>query len=432
MSYCDICNKFYKTSKSLHTHNKTYHRNQNVENKCEYCNKSFSTIYTLKRHHKTCKEKQKDIEDINNLIVNVKTQITKTLEKQTNKNLIIINSCVDEIDMSTYIKNNKLLKDYFYIYAIHNSENPYRLKFGYTMNPLKRIIDLNTVYSKKNKFIMLCMLKKNDKYNNLNLYKIPDKLISLCNEKKLLSKLGTNIFNQLKYLNKLDKYINNNAETMNINGFNTLRNAILHDFPYVGIDVIYEYTNIELLTISEKLYKSKDFVMTDNIEILIKLNNLKTKKYKKEIMAPDDVITFGDEINIINMLTEKQQLYALNKRHKCYEYLIKHIHFNSDIPQYQNIVLKDINSEYIYIYNKCKFEAMKLDKFMKIFIKLIYAYIQTLYLKNKKKLKSTTKDMIKKIITRFNVHINNKDSQHIKQMSDDIKLLIFNESNNLY
>lgn len=56
--YCHNCDKFYKSSKSLHTHNKTYH-NESNDNVCEHCQNLYSTKYTLLRHLVTCKEKKK-------------------------------------------------------------------------------------------------------------------------------------------------------------------------------------------------------------------------------------------------------------------------------------------------------------------------------------------------------------------------------------
>jgi uncharacterized Zn-finger protein len=53
MNYCNLCQKEYKNSKSLYTHNKTYHSNVKTY-LCDYCNKSFVRKYNLGRHTSSC------------------------------------------------------------------------------------------------------------------------------------------------------------------------------------------------------------------------------------------------------------------------------------------------------------------------------------------------------------------------------------------
>lgn len=56
--HCNICDKYYKTYKSLYTHNSIYHNNtEEVGKQCEFCNKSYATKYTLDRHYTTCNSK---------------------------------------------------------------------------------------------------------------------------------------------------------------------------------------------------------------------------------------------------------------------------------------------------------------------------------------------------------------------------------------
>jgi hypothetical protein len=133
--YCKICNKNYKSKKSLYVHNYKYHSNkpqnntfspqnttiltQNTTKKnkagntCRYCKKNFSRIDSMNRHMKTCKLKlKKDKEQkYKNEIKRLKERLRdkmnknckihyKTLQKINNQlnNNITKNNCVETIN----------------------------------------------------------------------------------------------------------------------------------------------------------------------------------------------------------------------------------------------------------------------------------------------------------------------------------------------
>ena len=133
--YCNICNKNYKSKKSLYVHNYKYHSNkpqnntfspqnttiltQNTTKKnkagntCEYCKKNFSRIDSMNRHMKTCKLKlkkdkeQKYKDEIKRLKERLRDKMNKnckihykTLQKINNQlnNNITKNNCVETIN----------------------------------------------------------------------------------------------------------------------------------------------------------------------------------------------------------------------------------------------------------------------------------------------------------------------------------------------
>ena len=133
--YCNICNKNYKSKKSLYVHNYKYHSNkpqnntfspqnttiltQNTSKKnkagntCRYCKKNFSRIDSMNRHMKTCKLKlkkdkeQKYKDEIKRLKERLRDKMNKnckmhykTLQKINNQlnNNITKNNCVETIN----------------------------------------------------------------------------------------------------------------------------------------------------------------------------------------------------------------------------------------------------------------------------------------------------------------------------------------------
>ena len=127
---CDICNKLYKSYKSLWFHKYKHHNNltqinsnepQKTSNEpqlssisiqendtpiCEYCNKEYSRLDNLKRHMKTCKAKEqiikenkdlkKEVEDIKKQMLDMMNQKykmhPKTFQKMINSNNAINNN----------------------------------------------------------------------------------------------------------------------------------------------------------------------------------------------------------------------------------------------------------------------------------------------------------------------------------------------------
>ena len=142
--YCNICNKNYKSKKSLYVHNHKYHKKitqnnsnipqntsilpQNTSKKinkmvrCKYCNKKFNRLDNMNRHMKICKvknEKEKSIilkmekeknkykDEIKRLKERLRDKMNKsckmhykTLQKINNQlnNNITKNNCVETIN----------------------------------------------------------------------------------------------------------------------------------------------------------------------------------------------------------------------------------------------------------------------------------------------------------------------------------------------
>jgi len=138
---CKLCNKNYKTYKSLWNHNDVYHKvigntnttktntignnletllnNKNNNDKssdlhnCKYCNKNFTTSQSMYRHMKHyCKEKNK-IEDINELkkkLLELEKKIKISKKTINNNNGTINNGITNNIHINALVFENIIPK----------------------------------------------------------------------------------------------------------------------------------------------------------------------------------------------------------------------------------------------------------------------------------------------------------------------------------
>jgi hypothetical protein len=101
--YCNICNKNYKSYKSLWNHNKKFHiiqinesNNDIKKYNCNYCYREFINYQNRWKHEKVCKEKGKKTKEqeleITKLKKEQELEITKLKKELEMKNNIIQNS----------------------------------------------------------------------------------------------------------------------------------------------------------------------------------------------------------------------------------------------------------------------------------------------------------------------------------------------------
>jgi hypothetical protein len=141
--YCKLCNKQYKTYKTLWEHNKKFHSSETPQNTsenpqissktpqsiqnlfiCKYCNKSYSRKDNLKRHNINCKEtnnetKQTELDLLvakeKNLILKQEKEILKLklkLEKSINPDNITLKQLNKKLlERQNLIKNSTIITD---------------------------------------------------------------------------------------------------------------------------------------------------------------------------------------------------------------------------------------------------------------------------------------------------------------------------------
>ena len=106
---CKICNKNYKSKRSLWNHNQKYHVNAvntNVNNikECKYCKRQFTTRQSKSRHELSYCKKKDEL-----MIISEKDEITSVTNNTTNSQIIniqqITNQNAQSINNGTIINN---------------------------------------------------------------------------------------------------------------------------------------------------------------------------------------------------------------------------------------------------------------------------------------------------------------------------------------
>ena len=189
--FCSICNKYYKSKRSLYNHNRRFHTkmtqiytipaqndtkicatiNEKTKNEhfsCEFCNRSYTRKSSLTRHQKTCKVK-------NNLIIE-----NKELKKELKKTKIKFELHEKEIQELKDILNKQL--------KIHHK----------TFQKMKNSLNNNIVNSTINN------------NNNINIVELGNEnlsnIISNQNQIKILNKKFMSLQTLVKLVHCSDKY----------------------------------------------------------------------------------------------------------------------------------------------------------------------------------------------------------------------------------
>jgi hypothetical protein len=134
------------------------------------------------------------------------------------------------------------------------------------------------------------------------------------------------------------------------------------------------------------------------------------------------IVELGNE-NLIDVLSQKEQIMILNKKQQSLNHLIEYIHFNDNYPQFQNIALTNMkdNLAHMYVEEKNQFITVNKDDLLDNVIDSRMMDIEDFYNNNENQLKNNTKDNIKKFIGKVY-----NDDKYYNFKKNDIKLLLYN------
>lgn len=277
---CKICNKIYKSYKSLWFHNYKYHKSKVVQevkdviqkvpevvqekiitNNCKYCNKSYANRHSKWKHQQKCEMKEEKIlEDINKLMKSIKIH-PKTLQKINNelaKNIVnnntVNNNTINNNTINNTINNNFIiplidqnLKD-----VLKKSEKMEILNSG-----SKAHLKLTDILYNKPEYKSFRNIYITNMSNNIGyVYDDKKKCFIIKTKKDILEDYGIERFSDIQYFyEELEKKINENQliklkkmvnSYFNDNDFKDMKNKELLIELYnnrVQVQQIYEIVN---------------------------------------------------------------------------------------------------------------------------------------------------------------------------------------------
>ncbi len=146
-------------------------------------------------------------------------------------------------------------------------------------------------------------------------------------------------------------------------------------------------------------------------------------------------VKFGN-LSYDGLLTDQQQRDILNKQYLSLEESIKQIHFNKNLPEYNNVYITNMKDDIAYIFNGVKFISIRKNDMLTQLINMHIDEINFSFEKNKGKLKEKYVERLEKFLSDLNSS-NKKfvDEQNQRTYPNykaykinAIKLLIYNES----
>jgi hypothetical protein len=135
-----------------------------------------------------------------------------------------------------------------------------------------------------------------------------------------------------------------------------------------------------------------------------------------------NIVQLGQE-DLVNTLSKKEQLKVLNKKYKSLNYLVDYIHCNDKFPEFNNVIITNLQNNIAYKYDldKQKFIAIKKNELIDDIIYYRMGDLEEFYDIHLNNLDTKTKNIITEIINKMDG--NNK---FINKKKNEIKLILYN------
>ena len=164
-------------------------------------------------------------------------------------------------------------------------------------------------------------------------------------------------------------------------------------------------------------------------------NQSNTNNVNNGSIINNTYVKFG-ELDYEKVFNDKQIKNILNKQFRCLEESIKMIHFNDDLPEYNNVFITNMKDDIAYVFDGKRFISVRKNEMLNELIDTHVNEINLSLEKNKNKLneKYVTKiekflDMLNDDDTKFTDDNNKRIYNSYKVYKlNSIKLLIYNES----
>jgi hypothetical protein len=144
-----------------------------------------------------------------------------------------------------------------------------------------------------------------------------------------------------------------------------------------------------------------------------------------------NLVSLGNE-NLIDALSESEQLKILRQRCKSLETLVEHIHLNDKYPQFKSIYIDNPNRKDVHVYNEDykNFILLDRDKVLNELIENRVNDIEDFYDENNGKLGDRTKKIVRKYLDKIAYECaksEDSDTKYIKDVKKGIKNTIYNK-----
>ena len=143
-----------------------------------------------------------------------------------------------------------------------------------------------------------------------------------------------------------------------------------------------------------------------------------------------------DNLDYKKIFSPKQIISILKRQFMSLEESIEKVHFNDDLPAYNNIYITNMKDTLAYVFNGSEFIAVNKNEMLNSLIDTHHNEINISLEKYRKKLSSDIVERLENFLERLNDKTKFKDRQNNKNYSnykaykvDAIKLIIYNHSN---
>jgi hypothetical protein len=214
--------------------------------------------------------------------------------------------------------------------------------------------------------------------------------------------------------------------------FNNYQNRWAHD------KICKEDINIKLKQENDELKNKLHELLLQQAKIhpkkLQKINNqlISNININNGTIINNTYVKFGI-INHSQILNEKTILNILNKPYQCIEESIKTIHFNKNLPEYNNIYITNMKDDIAYIFDGEKFISVKKNQVIEDLIDNHKEQIEDSFDLHKNKLRDFTCKRLQSFLDAINNEEESYTDKYKKSYQNykaykmsDIKLLLYN------
>ena len=196
-----------------------------------------------------------------------------------------------------------------------------------------------------------------------------------------------------------------------------------------------ENENVILKKENEEFKKEIDVIKSQLLDVMnkqCKMHHQTFNKIQNQLINNNEynnctfnLVQLGQE-DLVNTLSEKEQLKVLNKKYKSLNYLIDYIHCNDKFPEFNNVIITNLQNNIAYMYDKDKkrFIAKKKDDLIDDIIYYRMGDLEEFYDIHLDNLDGKTKEVMCDVINKME-----DDSKFINKKKDEIKLVLYNNKN---